>query len=544
MKFDTEKSLLPWLVYSFLALLILGPALHSGFVFALDMVFTPTIAYPVDTQNHNFLFFYFLHYLNFLLPSEIIQKIILFLMLTLLGTGAHYLARYFLKGITKNPYPAFFAGIFSIFNPFVYERLAVGHYSLLLGLSLLPFFIVAISKYFKDQTLKNLAIFIALSFLISIVSIHTIGLAGLIFIVFALTQFAQKKNKQLFLTLKHSTLAIFVLFAINSNWLIPYIFESNTTAQLINFFDENHRTAFATNGGILNVLQLKGFWLENRNIFVSATRFLPLWIACISLIGLLIFLGIFYAIKKQKIIAFSFAVLLLASTILALGTIDPIVGKFNLWLLDVLPLLQGYREPQKFAGIILISYCYFGAWGNLWLIELLEKKVKQFSLKIISNLIIALPLFLMPIMFWGLTNQLQAKQYPADWHETNEKLNNDKTDFRVLFLPWHQYLQFKFADKIIANPAEKFFNKPILSSQNPEYAGLQPQTLNPNLLYLENIFTNLKSKNLATGLKKMQVKYILIAKEVDYVKYYNFLESEKNIKLTHETENLYFFTVN
>ena len=65
-----------YLEYAALAFFILAPLFKPGFVFILDMVFAPKIPMP-DIIDNCYLFNSFLHFLNYIIPSQIIQKIIL-----------------------------------------------------------------------------------------------------------------------------------------------------------------------------------------------------------------------------------------------------------------------------------------------------------------------------------------------------------------------------------------------------------------------------------------------------------------------------------
>ena len=80
------------LFYSAVAALILWPLLGPGFILTLDMVFTPNLAMP-DTITSSYLFHAGLHVLSLVVPSEIIEKLLLFAVLVLSGLGMHRLGR-------------------------------------------------------------------------------------------------------------------------------------------------------------------------------------------------------------------------------------------------------------------------------------------------------------------------------------------------------------------------------------------------------------------------------------------------------------------
>jgi hypothetical protein len=93
--------------YTVLALLVMLPLLRPGYIFALDMVFTPRFPLPPSVDN-SYLYSALLHYLSFVIPSQVLQKIILLLSLVLSGVGMHHLVQHALgqrpkpnKGLTS-----------------------------------------------------------------------------------------------------------------------------------------------------------------------------------------------------------------------------------------------------------------------------------------------------------------------------------------------------------------------------------------------------------------------------------------------------------
>jgi hypothetical protein len=140
--------------------------------------------------------------------------------------------------------------------------------------------------------------------------------------------------------------------------------------------------------------------------------------------------------------------------------------------------------------------------------------------------------------FWG---QLRPTDYPADWYEANEILKADDQDFNVLFLPWHLYMDFRFVpnqDKRIANPAPIFFDKPIISGQNLEVPGIYTQSTNPGQRYVENLLSS--GRISGENLKLLNVKYVVLAKEVDYARYLDMLNAS-DLELVFDSENLMIY---
>ncbi len=96
-------------------------------------------------------------------------------------------------------------------------------------------------------------------------------------------------------------------------------------------------------------------------------------------------------------------------------------------------------------------------------------------------------------------------------------------------------------DKRIANPARYFFNKEVISGTNIEIGGIYRQDSSPEQLYIDNLLSDRQNiTNFGELVSILNVKYIILAKESDYIKYL-FLFRQDDLELAKETENLYIF---
>ena len=126
-----------------LPLVLLGPALGRGYVLSYDMVWVPDLALrsdflglgtslpravPSDAV---------VAVLDELLPGMLLQKLVLYGALVLAGAGAARLV----EGLSL---PARLAAVsVAVWNPFVVERLWIGHWPLLLGYAVVPWMVLA-----------------------------------------------------------------------------------------------------------------------------------------------------------------------------------------------------------------------------------------------------------------------------------------------------------------------------------------------------------------------------------------------------------------
>jgi hypothetical protein len=242
------------------------------------------------------------------------------------------------------------------------------------------------------------------------------------------------------------------------------------------------------------------------------------------------------------------------------------------------PFYKGFREPQKWVGLLVICYAYLGALGvddvisrAQHILENLKFKVRikhvasralETVSKAVPALFLVIPLLYAPGMFGGFKGQLCVGNYPKSWLSANEYLKKDSDTFRVLFLPWHQYINLSFAcHKIIANPAALFFDKPTIAGDNLEMGAMYTQSVRLESKYIEGEILEKKEhfavRNFAfdatrnfqdqvtdsprtsfgTALLPLNIKYVILAQESDFFSY-GFVGQSPDMKLVYDSPEL------
>src|SRR5690242_11575962 len=108
-------------LYVLVAFVVLMPLLRPGFILTLDMVFTPHLPMP-DVTSSSYAFHALLHFLNLLIPADIIEKCLLFAILLLSGIGMHRLIRLLVAKGRPGEWGIYTASLFCMLNPFTYSR--------------------------------------------------------------------------------------------------------------------------------------------------------------------------------------------------------------------------------------------------------------------------------------------------------------------------------------------------------------------------------------------------------------------------------------
>ncbi len=554
MKVNKMKNLskvFPIFFFSFLSSLIVFPLFYPGYILTMDIAFIPKLPMP-SLFSPSFFFGSLLWLLNIFIPSYILQKIMLYLIFFLSGWGMY---RFVSK---KYGGSGIYGGIFYAINPYVYERVMAGQWQFLLGYSILPFIVSSIINFYDEPNRKNTSILGVWSYLLISLAIHFTLVLLVILLIYGFIHAFYNKGK-LLTVVRHLTLYSAILILLNANWLLPTILGTSDVSQIISLFDSSDLTAFQSIpdknfGLIFNLLSGYGFWPETYDYFISPKSIIFVWpVLSLLLISLSLY-GLYKMFMDKEKSSFpeymTFFVLFLISLDLAGGVALKSFGNSIYYLYEKLPLLRGFREPQKLVGVIMFCYAFFGSVG----LNYLSHKVKKSSMfSVLCSLFFVLPFVYTPTVFGGFWGQLKPVFYPESWSKVNNIITQDKNDYIVIFFPWHQYARFRFnGNRIAVNPAEYYFSKPVLSSKNYETASLDTHDQRPEALHVEgllsiektgiNLLGDTVDQKIMWGesLSPIGAKYVILAKEEDWSKY-KFLDDSSDLVKIYDDNDLILY---
>jgi len=521
------------------AALILWQLLLPGYVLTLDMVFTPeTKVVLSETSYNNFLpLSYLIHFLNTLIPSWIIQKIVLFILFFNLG----YLSFKFLP-LPKNETVRLFSALVYTANPFVYSRFLAGHWTHLMAYALLPVFVHFLFEFTKQPNFRSsLKLFFSV-FLISLFSLHFFAMATMIMTVWFLCHFikylARDNLALLKLALKNLILGGLLFAVVSAYWLIPAM---NLKQLFEQRFDIKHWQAFAASNHdkintTLNVLSLNGFWGEGQlwsKQFAWPQDYVVFWVA-FGLIGLLILIGAIDGFKNKKIrpVIIFFSILGFFAFVFSTGVGETIFKNFNLWLYKNISFWSGFRDSQKFSGLLALSYAVLSGFGVMTIIDFLNKKKKDLANNL-NPLIFLIPILLGFLIWGGFQKQIKPVWYPEAWNQARNIIRADNSNYKVLFLPWHGYLSLNFNNNLlVANPASYFFGERAVVSRSIELEKIYDQEQDPGYVNLDKVVrgdSSLSFDEVIDFFIKQNIKYIIYLQDlrgVDNLQY-EFLTSNR-----------------
>lgn len=512
-------------VFTILTILILWNMLIPGYIFSLDMIppnhfdSSACIYNTYGSTNSNMPFYLTLALTNKIFPFWLIQKALFFLIIFLSFSTMYHLIP------TKSRTPKYYAAFLYAINPFVYVRFLAGHLGLLMAYSITPLAVYHILKFAKKPDKKNTLLTALLIALTGILNLHNLFLTLLIFAAIILAK--PKKTH-----IKPALKIITVLLLINAFWLIPATRTSSIdtiTQDDIAIFQSRPPLNYNT---IFTLASMHGFW---RTAYDYPKDHIPFWPLIFIII---LYLSVHGYLHTKDTYKNAFAATWLISIIIATGITAEYYKDIYLFLYNNIPFFKGFREPQKFIGLAVLAYAYLGALG----INQLLKENLIFK-KTIITIILILPFIYSYMMFLGFTGQLISQDYPQDYYETDQYLKNDTTDYNVLVLPWHLYMDFTWnqnKDLRLANPMRAFFGPHMITGDNMEAGGIYTNSKNPRSTYIESILRDKDTTAFGSKIAPMNAKYIILAKEVDY-KNYLFLLNQSDLTLIKNTTNLLLF---
>ncbi len=494
-----------------------------GYVLTLDMVFTPQMPAPVDVLGsfrNGWPYRWLLHGLSLVLPGWIVQKLMFVTLFLALGGCAY---RFLLP--KASPSTRTLAGLFYLFNPFVYTRFLAGQWGILLSYAFLPLvFYFADFRENDEKPIWKRALGLGLSLaLIFVGSLH-LGIMAVFLVAFQLIGTFPFRSRRAWFGLIG---AVCMALVATSYWTVPALMRQGES--VVASFDTRHLEAFKTVsdphlGTLGNVLTLNGFWGEREpwaRQWLWAKEVPWLWYPMAVVLAAFILLGIVRTIREKETRrqAISLLVLGILSAIFAVGEGDSFLRPINSWLFEHIGFWNGFRDSQKWAAILALVYAWFFASG----LELRGKAVR-----IGATFAVILYTFPMLFGFWG---QLTPVWYPDSWRNANEMFSRDP-HCKALFLPWHQYYPLKFNHDILtANPARNYFNCEMIVSRQVELGGIGLQgPIDPAYDAIEGVVTGKDGYSPAQSialLREAGIHYVVFSTDLegrDFLKY-EFLQS-------------------
>ncbi len=521
-----------------------GPALFAnGFVLLGDMVFTPamhppaSLLGPVSGTVNVTLVYNAAWLLSRVTGAVLLQKLVL------LGMG--FLPGYLMYRFVpcRGRAARLFAGTVYQVNPFVYTRMLMGQWGLLLAYALLPVAVASTLKTVREPGAGRCAKTALWLSLICVLSLHMGAIALLACLVAALFEMVSRRPAGRAVV---ALAAVFLIFAlISAFWLVPALRGSETTASIDRTDLEVFRTSSTSRAGTwLSVLGMYGYWKAQIDSLMPR-GYVPAWPALAIGFILLALYG-FWSFRKDpelRPLVRAMLVLGVLGFFLSLGSRAPVTGPLFTFLYDHVGLFRLFREPQKFVALLALPYTVLGGLAVDRLSGGRASETQQNDLtpilRVVPALLIALVCFYSFMMFGGLWGQARAVSYPKSWEKAQEMLERDAGDWRALYLPPYWFMRFDFTghQQTITSPMPFYFTNRYVQLNTLQVGPVQIDSQRIDRYVQAALDSARQNGNLGAMLAPLNVRYVVMPL-IDASTSYAFVEQQEDLKVVRRWSDL------
>jgi hypothetical protein len=533
-----------------LALLALGPLLVRGYVLTYDMVFVPRLELTrgllgLDTAVPRAVPAELLVALGSrLVPADVVQKLLLAGVFLGAAAGAARLVP------SQHAAPRAAAAALYAWNPFVYERLVMGHWGLLVSYAALPWVTAAAVAVRAARAGAARRLVAALA-----VAAFGSPSGGLIAAAVALcvvaappwrarraapagglgapadgagtpaaatpsagAAAAPADGAVVAPVARRAGLVAGAALVVNAPWLVPSLLRPGGVP-----VRPVGAAAFAARpdgplGTVGSLVGLGGIW--NARAVPPGLGSWP-WLAGFAVVLAVAGAGLAPLLRRWERGA-AVGLLLAAGLGLLAAAAYAVPGLRALVDLAVAHLPGGglARDAQKFvAPLAVLEAVAFGlgverllaaSWGGT------AEQVRRLRRGVAAGLVAA-PVLLLPALAWG-AGRLAAVDYPAAFAAARTAMAADPIPGAVLVLPWHLYMAHPWnRDRVVLDPAQRWFTRRAVGNDDLELAGLTVPGEDPDSARLAPLVR--ASGPLGPALPSAGVRYVLLFKSGDWPVY-------------------------
>jgi hypothetical protein len=486
-----------------LALLALGPLLGRGYVLTYDMVFVPRLELTrgllgLDTAVARSVPADLLVALaSRLVPADLVQTVVLAAVFLGAAAGAARLIP------TRSRTATAATAVLYAWNPFLYERLVMGHWGLLVSYAALPW--VARSaldlRAGRDRSVPRLVLSLA-------VAAAGNPSGGAIAAVLALGVAAAPPWPKPGIR-ANAVLVAVVALVVNAPWVVPSLLRPGgvpVRREGVEAFAARPDGPLGTLGSLIG---LGGIW--NALAVPPGLGSWP-WLAGFAVVLAVAVAGLPLLGRRWPRGAAA-GLLAVAAAGLVLAAAPALPGLRTLAELLVTQVPGGglVRDSHKLvAPLALVEAVCFG----LGVERVVPALPRRWARPTAVGLVVA-PVLLLPALAWGAAGRLVAVDYPQGFAEARAVMAADPAPGAVLVLPWHLYQPYPWnADRVVLDPARRWFTRRAVGNDDLELVGLTVPGEDPYGNRLGPLVR--RSAPLAPALPGAGVRYVLVHRTGDW----------------------------
>lgn len=444
--------------------LALGPAIKPGYLLFYDMVFVPRLdlsertlgtdgsvprAVPGDLV---------VSLLSHLAPGWVVQKVVLLVVFVGVAAGA---ASFF-----RSRTGAVAAAVAAAWNPYVGERLAIGHWGFLLGYACLPFLMRAVLSYRRteDGARFRLLLWILLTALTG----STGAVIGLLTTVAALLVPVDEASPRERLRTAMLPLGAFVV--VNSAWWFPFLFlaprDAADPAGVTAFMSRSDTPlgvvpSVLTGGGIWN----EGVWFaDRRSPFVAAAATLA--VAVVLVVAWRTLRSSERRTAEQVERRAALAALCLAGGVglfIACAAALPGGEAVMTWIVTSVPGGGLLRDSQKFIAPWMVAVAVASGITAERLTGLARAAGAAGAVRVALTAALALwPVATFAGLAFGAGGRWHAVDYPAGHLRMAQRIES-LSPGKVAVFPWNLYRRYSWNhDVVTLDPWQRLVGHEVL----------------------------------------------------------------------------------
>jgi hypothetical protein len=404
---------------------------------ALGIGTAPPRAVPVDAL---------VAMLTVAIPGSLVQKLVLLAILFSAGLGAARLlagAPLAVRLVAATTY---------VWNPFVAERLVLGHWALLVAYAGLPW-LVRCALAAREGGLLPLTRLVVVTAVCSVTPSGGLLAALVVGVVMCLPATSWRGRGA----------AALMLVLVNAPWWLPALLQPNPLP-----VEGGGVGAFAARadtrwGDVGSLLGLGGIWNaqvvpdSRSTTFAAAAVVVVLAFGAVGLVAL--------ARSDRQLFAVLTAMGVLGLGLAAVGTF-PQGRDLVETLTRNVPGAGLLRDGQKFVALLAPLEAVSFATGAKVLADLLARRAGSLvGARAVLVGALLLPLVALPDLAWGASSRLEAVSYPSDWTRVRQVLLDQPGHGDVLVLPWSAFRRFEWNDgRTSLDPAARFLPVTVVGS--------------------------------------------------------------------------------
>ena len=446
----------------------LHPLLRPGYLLQVDAVFGPRsplslggVGAPLELLSH-------------LLGGALAGRIFVAGSLYLCGFGPMVLLR-------RRPWIAQLpAGLLGALNPWVYDRLVEGQWGVAAALGALFLWLAAWEGLRRRPGWRRAAVCALAGWSAVVFDPHVAGVLVVLAGASLLWHRAWRdRSWPLWGALSFLILGAMLLYA-----LPPFFLGANSTYDQVQHFGRPDLVEFRAVSGSYglwpNLVGLYGFWPERLGRIPLLNEGAPWWpAATASLVALAVAGSLARRDRAWLLLTGLLGVAIAGSTATTVGQ------NVFLWLMQRVPLLGAYREPQKWSELWVLALVVLGAEAVSWLASRPGPGWAAGWAGAAAIVTVIATLFPAGA---GMLRELPATivpvQYPTGWTRAAAYLQGHVSpQAPVVVLPWTLYEELPFTGNLVtANPASVVFPGRLITPNDIQIPGVVSEARTPGNL--------------------------------------------------------------